>query len=128
VIIDKADQLAESLSSCLSFNPTSSFNEQFLKAQQTSLQTIYSWTSEVKEMKSFKITKELQLNDWVVSALRSEQNPHSLFGKSRPDFAFKKMDQLNHNITGIIVLDRFLEQVSGTMIEFKLDVSNDNLP
>ena len=56
------------------------------------------------------------------------QNSHSLFGKSRPDFAFKKMDQLNHDITGIIVLDKFLEQVSGSMIEFKLDVSNDNLP
>ena len=38
------------------------------------------------------------------------------------------MDQLNHDITGIIVLDKFLEQVSGSMIEFKLDVSNDNLP
>ena len=61
------------------------------------------WLNEIRGIKKFSVEKEIQLNDWFTDCMEEElchlqfqtrrqfsHNNFSIFGKSRPEFAFIK--------------------------------------
>ena len=116
------------------------------KAVETSVQQcitnqnlqFLTWLQDIREIKEFNVSKEIQLNEWFLIRLRDElhsldfmtnqgfvYNEYSIFGRSRPDFSFFKK-QKNFLKVGILIQPpcelQESKMFSGTL---KLDISNE---
>lgn len=100
-----------------------------------------SWMQEIKGMPILPVKREIQRNDWLSDYLEEElrnynfqttkefsYNKFSIFGRSRPDFAFFKQGNLWIK-AGIIVQTTTEELMNihlyGTAVELKIDISQD---
>ena len=102
---------------------------------------ILSWIQDLRKVDKFEVRRELQINDWVIDVLGNElkklnfitnkefsYNEFSIFGRSRPDFAFFK--QTGHVIKAGVVIEQSTQEFQGiklygTAVEFKIDTSQD---
>ena len=99
-----------------------------------------TWLQDIREIKEFNVSKEIQLNEWFLMRLRDELhrldfmtnqdfvcNEYSIFGRSRPDFSFFKK-QKNFLKVGILIQPPCELQESkmfSDALEFELDISNE---
>jgi len=99
-----------------------------------------TWLQDIREIKEFNVSKEIQLNEWFLTRLKDElhrlgfvtnqdfvYNEYSIFGRSRPDFSFFKK-QNNFLKVGILIqppCELQESKIFSGALEFKLDISNE---
>ena len=103
---------------------------------QCQLETVNTHCKEVKGLKQLITDRELQLNDWAVDTLQQElcslgfsgfvkfpHNAFSLYGNSRPDFAFFK--QLGNKVLGGVLMEQeTVDTIYGSTLEFKVEFTS----
>ena len=99
---------------------------------------ILTLIQEIKDIETLDVKKEIQQNDWFTEFLEGElhglgflttkefpYNKFSIFGRSRPDFAFFKLDDAWIKV-GIILQPEMVNiNLYGASAEFKMDLSED---
>ena len=106
------------------------------------------WTQSMRMLEPVEIDKEIQMNDWFTKSLEGElnargyetvensHNEYCIFGKSRPDFVFKRKDTTfkDDAIKAGVVMppsfqERFDIEISGHTVEWKVkDTTDANFP
>jgi len=95
-----------------------------------------SHSIEIRKILPLMVQREVQLNDWTLARFTEEMKglnfiqiyfPHnrfSIFGRSRPDLAFVKLEQANREVRTAVLWDE--ETITGTTVEFKLEAHESN--
>lgn len=105
---------------------------QLVKSISDQFNVVENHCKEIRNLDPLVPEREIQLNEWAIPALKKElallgftsqvtfpHNDYSLFGKSRPDFAFYK--QIGNELTGGMIIES--DSLYGSTLEFKKDSS-----
>ena len=138
IVIKMTDDLHTKFSKmCLSTMSKMNNPDQLKASMELQFELVNTFCIEVRNLDQLAASREIQLNDWATDDLKKELNslgfsakvefPHnrySLFGKSRPDFAFLK--ETNSELHGGLLMDQ--ETIYGGTLEFKVDSLTSKLP
>ena len=95
-----------------------------------------SHSIEIRKIPPLMVQREVQLNEWTLARFTEEmkglnfiqmdfpRNRFSIFGRSRPDVAFVKLEQVMREVRAAVLWDE--ETITGTTEEFKLEAHESN--